>query len=661
MLDDKTEMIAHFIGIFELKTEEARLKIQYQEFTAQLADNPNFAELFNITVNMTSAYGLGGFMPDLKWPLAFVSVPVSNFSFIVPTAIGFAPFGFPAFFPTEFFNGAANGPSIAQTVFTIPIPSSLATITVQQNYLEDFDILNTYEGDAEFINVAAYNGGLEYLTDVADQLQVLRAPALATDEDAMVESAVALSEDVKALEEAGVEPAVEGAEIYAAFNGDINELTVNGEAVEEMPDLGDYSHRFATEEEEEEVEETNEAKSASGEVKDDDDLEEDQHEVSTGENLLLNEAYISTNWIDAPIISVIGKVVVADVISQINIWSDIDMINGALHSAEDGTNALNAAHFEYVSSDADEHSEDDGEETEEEIAEETEVAGDGPENVVVVTLEGNLINYNHVKQFNFANDGDIMSVGFSANDTMVQMGGNSLVNAASILGLGFHYDLIMVDGDMIDVAFLSQTNVMLDSDTLHYGKHFAGDVSTSDNLLMNWGKITNFGLDQHHDMAEGNHKVGAYKNDSVFDNVDLLRVLHVKGNLIDMQIVEQFNVLGDGDQAEIAAQTVQAADGANVSVTTGHNELLNMASITDAGLDSTIYTKEGAYTDAFLHQAEFVSEDDPLTLAMTDTLAGEAFLFLADGILDQDQGEDAGIYAPEPTEVAADVMQTVLA
>lgn len=661
MLDDKTEMIAHFIGIFELKTEEARMKVQYQEFAARIAENPDLGQLFNITIHMTSGYGLGGFMPDLKWPLANIAVPVSNFSVLIPGPFGFVPFGLPTFFD-DFFDAFPSLPSASKQVFSIPLPSQMATVTVQQNFLEDFDILNTYEGNAEFINAAAYNGGLEYLEDIARELQPLRTPEPAADEDAIKQAGLDISEDIKALEESGVETEVEGAEIYAAFNGDINEFTVNGESAEEMPHLGDHSYRFAKSEEEEEEEETNDPKSASGEVLTDEDAEEDSHEASTGGNVLLNECNIATNWLDAPVFTVMGKVVVADVISQVNVFSDVDMLNGMLHHDENGTKTYNAAHFEKISTTEEEEPEE-GEETE---------PGNGPSNTVVVTLEGNLLNYNYVKQFNFANDGDIMSVGFSANDTKIQMGDNTLVNATSILGLGFYYDLIVVDGDIIDLAYLSQTNVLLDSDKVHYDGEFAGKMTTSDNLLFNWGKISDVGLDTHAAMdevygkaaanfMEGKHKLGDVKDDAVFSDVDLLKVLHIKGSILDVQIIEQFNILGDGDQVEMAQHTLASAEGADVSLITGQNELLNLASITDAGMDSKIYTNEGAYTDAFLYQADFVSEEDPLVLAASDTLAGEAFLFLADGILEGEAPEDAGVNAPAPTETAVDVMQTVLA
>lgn len=63
MLDDKTDIIAHFIGIFELNTNAARMKAQYHEAIAQLAAQNDLGDLLNITINLTSQYGLGALSP----------------------------------------------------------------------------------------------------------------------------------------------------------------------------------------------------------------------------------------------------------------------------------------------------------------------------------------------------------------------------------------------------------------------------------------------------------------------------------------------------------------------------------------------------------------------------------------------------------------------
>ena len=57
-----------------------------------------------------------------------------------------------------------------------------------------------------------------------------------------------------------------------------------------------------------------------------------------------------------------------------------------------------------------------------------------------------------------------------------------------------------------------------------------------------------------------------------------------------------------------------------------------------------------------------VTINNPLLAADTDLLTGEAFLFLADGLLaPEEEGEDSLIAAAPPAETSVDIMQSVLA
>ncbi|MDC0739497.1 hypothetical protein N6L24_14505 [Cognatishimia sp. SS12] len=654
MLDDRTEIIAHFIGMFELNAEAARMKIQYQEMLARLAQQADLGGLLNVTVNVTSAYGLQDFMAGIKWPLSFVNVPVSNFSILVPGMAGFAPAMLPMFFPPayfgdDFFNGvqAAAGP-----VFSIPLPSSMANITVEANYLEDQDKFLNYDAGVEFVAARDFDDALQQLVDTANVLQPLGAPALPQNEEVIAQTGVDLAQDIATLRTDGGLPEVDGATQHVAFGGDVAGKTVNGESVEDIPKLAELRKRFEEKDEEDE----------------DAPLLEDHlanHELSTGQNLLLNEGVVVTNWLDAPMISVMGKAIFAKAISQTNVWNDSDTINGMLHaSANSSTQSMNAAAFTAESNPH--HSQIEKVEGEE--------MGDGPNHVVVTRLEGNLINYNHVCQYNFANDSDTVSVKFDADSTFLQMGDNTLYNVFDILGLGFHYDLIVVGGDMIDATFISQTNIMLDSDYLYYQEGFGGTIETSDNFLYNYASISDFGIDMTEemteDMAHASQKASEGSNalgdkilgHKAFADSDIMSVLYISGSWLDIQILQQFNILGDADQVALASATVQSAEGADISVLTGGNDLINYAAVHDAGLDSTIYTADGAYSEAFLYQADFVSESDPLMLLDADPLAGEAVLFLADGMLENTYEEDGVTVAVNaPAETTVDVMQSVLA
>ncbi len=671
MLDDKSEIIAHFIGIFELNVEAARMKIQYQEMQALLSPAPDLGPLLNVTINVTSAYGLGDFMPDLQWRTMPPPPPTDIFHFTIPPAPVYVAPVFFDFLPQFYFNDPfwSQGAVEGDLIFFIPIPSSMANVTVQTNWLQDNDILNLHDFGLDFLHPAAFQETLDALEQYGEDLKVLTTPGMPENEDAIADSAMSMSKTLGGMAEDDLSDSLPGATLHIAHGEDALQLTVNGESADDMPDLGEVSIRFANVEPEEEEDLPNEPQTAEGEeviveVNATVDIEPDEapHEVELGSNVLLNEVRIASDWLDAPVISVMGKVVNATAVSQINVWNDVDLINGEqTPSAMGSTQTFNA--FQFLTEDNPRHTPDP----------ENDQPGGGPQHVVIAHLDGNLINYNYVKQFNFADDSDVVSVRFEAADTYYQTGGNFLANGYGVLGLGFHYDMIVVGGDMIDLKFISQTNVMLDSDILHHQGGFGGSLDSSGNLLFNWAAIRNVGTDQTTEMteayeqasdavADGNTDIGSVRNDDAFEHSEVLRVLYVSGSVLDVQIVEQINVLGDADQIAWASETVQSADGADVSITTGQNEVINLAAVTDAGIDSTIYTSEGAYTESFLYQADFISEDDPLQLTNTDALANEAVVFLADGMITPDTDtDDVSINTPPPSETAVDIMQTILA
>ncbi len=682
MLDDKSEIIAHFIGIFELNLEAARMKIKYQELQAHLHANPDLGPLFNVTINVTSEYGLQDYVPEVSWRIPPALSPNPPFVLTLPPApVEVLPVdqGFTLgwyFNPPLWSPGAVGG---GDPIFFVPFPSSVATVTVQNNWLQDYDRLINYDADVAFYAPQSFEAAVQDMAKLAGDLQPLTTPDMPEDETAIVESVTAVLDEIADFTLIG--PSDGPAEIHLAVGEGALSLTVNGADADEMLELQDVSLVFAPPEEVEESEteatgpietpadlpESNGPQEATGEeiTSEDPPTDEDEgapHDLSTGGNVLLNDSYIASDWLDASVIAVQGYVMDAKVVSQVNVWNDVDMINGIqTASAAGSTESFNAVQFQSLSNPKPLTPEQEAE------------GGSGPQFVAISKIDGNVINYNYVKQFNFAMDSDVVSVRFDANETMIETGGNTLANGYSFLGLGFHYDLIVVGGNMIDMTFVSQTNVMLDSDYLHHGAGFGGDIESSNNLLFNWASLQDVGVDQNVAMNEtfqtaadrvmdGDTDIGSARDDTAFEHSEILRVLHITGDVIDVQVMEQVNVLGDADQVAWASETVQHQDGADVSVTTGENELINMASVVDAGIDSTIYTAEGAYTETFLYQADFISEEDPLLAADTDLLTGEAFLFLADGLLGpEEDGEDSLIAAAPAEETSVDIMQSVLA
>ncbi len=667
-LDDKTEVIAHFIGIFELTVEAARMRLQYDEISSQLRADPELGGLLQITVNLTSAYDLGEFYPALKAPFFLPTMPAAVGTYFGgyiglqgPAKVFSGTTGLAESFPALPTHWAPLTMHLDAASYWLIPPSSIATINLQKNVLVDADVL--WNGpELPVVAQEDLEAALFALAEAGFLMRPFEVPDLPADEEAIAEGALQLSEAARVFEAKETGPgteAPEGLSIYLARNEDAAGITQDGETAEEMPGLPEYSHRFAPAEEEEPEEEPSEGpQHAEGEtiVITEEDFEA-THELGTGKNVLLNEAHIATNWLDAPVFMVMGDLHVSANITQVNVWNDHDTFIGAPATDTGSTQGVNAAALSWEANPAAEKE-----------------GTEAPQGVAVTRIDGNVLSFNHVQQFNFAIDSDVVNVGFSARETFIQMGDNSLVNMAGLLELGFHYDMIVIGGSMIDVTLISQMNLLLDADILETSEGFGGLLTSSGNLLFNLASISEQGIDTPLVMGEAQaktaKKVAEDKklkeedlDDPAFAGTEVLNVLHISGHFLDVQIIEQVNVLGDSDQVRIAAEGAQGKDGATVKVNTGQNELINLASVTEMGLDSTVYTGGEVYSDALLYQAEFLSIDDPFAPASAEGLASEAVLFLAEGMVTEGSKESAGdgIYAPPPEETHVDVMQSILA
>lgn len=664
-LDDKSEIISHFIGLFDLKTEAARLRADYEEFKALKNHDPDLGGLLNVTVNLVSDYGLGSFIPEIKAPLFFPAIPGLE---------GLGLISLPAPIHTFFWGTIPSGPdslpfywsppvSLGELEFFIPPPASVATITAQYNFLSDNDFMLGFDFGQVFLDPLSFNGTLTELAGRATALQPIATPDLPEDEVAIADSGRAVAEEIRAYRDGKETPTDEDATVFVAFDEDAVGVIIGGERAEEMPDPADYSDAFVKEEEDDEVEGEEEEvvipPFPGEEAEAPRDAPDDSppvHEVVAGENLMLNQTNIVMNWLDAKVFVVMGDVVVANSVSQINAWNDVDTVNGAAKGGgASTTQSVNASAMTWEANPF--------------VPEE---GATGPAFVAVTTITGNVINYNHVQQYNFATDHDVVSVSFSASETFIQTGDNTMYNIADILEWGYAYDLIVIGGNMIDVALVSQINVLLDADNVTVAGDFSGLGETSGNLLFNYAEINQVGIDTPMEITaaygeaakavmDGGKPDGAILDDPAFLGTPVLKVLYISGDYLDLQVVDQVNVLGDVDQVALAAQTAQSLEGANVELFTGGNELINIAAITDLGMDSTIYTAGGAYSDAMLYQAELISNDDPIAQGM-EALASEAVLFLADGMLGPTQDDTTqGIAQPLPEETPVDVMQTLVA
>lgn len=656
--DPITDAISHFIGLFETVLEEARLRLDYDDFKALQQVQTEFSAIPLITVETRETYAVEGFdpkpVPAPTEPTTAVveqTVPVANIlPNTIPVSLTIAGNAYSSGvdgFPTHFTYNALDA-----LTFTIEPAGSVVAISVQQAFLSDNDVLRTGDGDIAFLATDGFEQRLDALAGLAAAAQVITSPDMpATEADIATYPAHAFAQ----IEAAQVLD-IGGPHATLVLGPDTPGVWVNGKTVDEAPQVKDHLPASLAPSAPEDAEDATAPSSPPA------------HDVLTGSNLLVNEAVIQTDWLDAKVIAVAGHALTLDLISQVNLLSDIDHLNGMKapgphHGPQ--PDLWNVASFNAKSSAPDGKSDD------------TEATATGtlPSNWIVTRIDGNVINLSWVQQYTFALDQDIGQIAFSAEATVLQFGKNTIVNASVMQELGYHYDLIMVGGNLIDFNSIIQTNVLLDDDWISYSGARPHGLSGDGNLLWNGASIFHLGVDAYDalsapfsdgldQLAAGGTTIGRdIAQDTLFDGTEALRVLYISGDMISARVIEQTNILGDADQVALAMESLAAQTDAPVTVMTGENALANLATINDMGVDSVILTADGHYSDALLYQAEFI-DPDAGGAGGTAALANEAVAFLADDlILSDDPHGDGTIQSGgyQNCDPSPDVMQSVLA
>ncbi|MGO4914795.1 hypothetical protein [Pseudogemmobacter sp. W21_MBD1_M6] len=658
-LDPITDAISHFIGLFETLLEQARLRIDYNELKALQQVQTEFSEVPFIDVETRETYAVEGFdpkpVPAPTEPTTSVveqTVPVAKIlPNTIPVSLTIAGNAYSSGvdgFPTHFTYNALDALN-----FTIEPAGSVVAISVQQAFLSDNDVLRTGDGDFAFLATDGFEQRLDALTGLAAAAQVITSPDMpATEADIATYPAHAFAQIQTAqLLDIG------GPHATLVLGPDTLGVWVNSKTVDEAPQVKDHLPASLAPSAPEDAEDAEDETAPSSPP---------AHDVLTGSNLLVNEAVIQTNWLDAEVIAVAGSAVTLDLISQINVLSDIDHLNGVASGPQPdlSPDLWNVASFSAKSSAPDGQSDDPEAAT-----------GTLPSNWIVTRIDGNVINLSWVQQYTFALDQDIGQIAFSAEATLLQFGENTIVNASFMQELGYHYDLIMVGGNLIDFNSIIQTNVLLDDDWISYSGVAPDGLSGDGNLLWNGASIFHLGVDTYDELsapfsdgldqlAAGGTTIGQdIAQDTLFDGTEALRVLYISGDMISARVIEQTNILGDADQVALAMESLAAQTDAPVTVMTGENALANLATINDMGVDSVILTADGHYSDALLYQAEFI-DPDAGGAGGTAALANEAVAFLADDlILSDDPYGDGSIYSDsyQNCDSSPDVMQSVLA
>ncbi len=662
MLDSITDKISHFIGHLHLSAEELRMREKYDQFRHEKAKMDELKDQDGKGKTLPD-YELGRYNPDLDWTPAakaaaqqadppHIPAPDDQPKALQPT---------PVLAQQQAIQASAQldpGSSLADVI--PPPPGSVATATVQVLVLEDNDVLGDVDA-AGFALPESYAPQLDALVAVANGLSPIQIPGPEAD-GSWAEIADGLRAQVEA---AAASPGGDGVTIVtgsAASGILVNGQPVDGGAEDAMPTLDDLLPAFIKARDGKE----DEADSDGGEESAEDapdpleavpghddpsspDIE--GHQVVAGANTAVNQAQVTSAWIDAEVIAVKGDAVQLAVISQVNVLSDKDALDPSAPPPMP-SDLINAARIERTSAPA------------EDRAADPEAL---PGNWIVTRIEGDLICYNWVQQTTWLTDHDRAVHTTGASNSYVALGGNQLVNTALIAELGFQFDLILVGGSYYDISMLQQINVLLDDDVV-IG---ASGASGGDNLLFNSAAIEATGVDSFGAITDD--YMGAIDavvdgaaamptflaQDGHLQGLETLRVLYISGDLVKMNLIKQVNIVGDSDQILIPPGAVSG----DVEVVAGSNALANVAAIRDLGVDSVVMAGGQVYTDALIHQAGFVDMDAAPTGVQIPGLANEAVAFLADGMIDPSAGpaNADGPVGPVPMDGGSlDVMQTVL-
>ncbi|MCE6958665.1 hypothetical protein LAZ40_06335 [Cereibacter sphaeroides] len=661
-LDPSTEAISRFIGSFHLELEAERMRSDYEAFRAagKLAEEaPQEPVPFPA---LSAPHELQDFVPGLKYapavpaaapePVEPAETPPAPVEPIAPDLLlPLREAALPA------VQGSGGEVAEGLPVLVPPPPNTILTVTVQVADLSDNDLLDFGTPDV-FLPVGLQMATLEALAGAAAALGADVDAGLPAHAVPTLADAGAMAARMIATGEAPAAPGVTEVTLHGAEALGIHVVGAPAGVLPDFLDLLPEALRPA----EEETAPT--GGGGAGDPASDPRLDpggssagpfsdmevEPGHAVGTGANLAVNETLITLRWVDAPVIAVGGTVVELAAISQTNV-----MVSSALPGTAPSGQAINAAAIEQFSSGG----------------AGTAAPGSGaPEDWRIVTIDGDLTAMNWVQQYVFLGDMDRAEVIFTGSSTWMGLGGNIVSNQAAIVELGFHYDLIVVEGDMLSLTSISQTNVLLDSDIVTGAP--AGTVTAQDNLQLNSARITQSGIDTVTEMtagirdtleamAAGGGPGAAILDDPAFAGLDGLDVLYVRGNFTKLNVIEQVNVLGDSDQLHLACEGLAAAGG-QIGIVTGSNAQANLAHVFDDGLDSTVMAAGGGYSDALIHQAGLIDLDAPPGGVALAPVVSEAVAFLAEGMIDPVPDlEIAPVPGLPDLPGSLDVMQTALA
>ena len=672
--DSVSEAIAHFIGCFDIRVDEMRMRQSYEEFyheqhLAAAAPiqhvSPGFFQRLELEVYIPGVsyrqpysdahidFGVPpqridiveGFVPGLQWH------PTNHL--LWPVLAGGVEFT------------AEPGPSFG------PVPASVMLSANQVMLLDDNDFIVLGSADV---------GAMRYLPDagpvqqmlalglaVSEPFASLEAPSEVEKIPAYFASAEAAIAAIAGEQNSDGQIATSSShQSSAGFTQDMTTVTgsaigglyVNGTPAETLPSLNDalpaQLQELVAEPDPEDVSTASLTIDPSGV----------SVTLESGANMMVNEAFIANAGLTSTFLAVAGDYHSINAIIQTNVHSDLDTLDSRLTSNGAETAAYNVASF---------------------VAELRDNAADVaagnpgvfPTNWQITVVQGDMVFLDWISQFSFTTDTDTHVLTAVGTTTTITSGENLGLNGVSMLDLGRYYDLVIVGGSLYDGNFVIQTNVLYDNDTVAMlsGALGNGEVSSSGNLLWNSASILNVGSgnivsglpDYYGDAiaslgAADYSMPGSFSSDGAFEGFGNLRVLFIAGDLYDLHAVQQVNVMGDADLVALYEDNVTAGASADEwSISTGSNALINVASIVDYdSVGSDVHVGGQIYSDAILIQADLVADSNTAPVT-NDALVSEVIAFLDIDMETGIPGEIDNVMVPMGDGGSVDAMQSVLA
>ena len=260
--------------------------------------------------------------------------------------------------------------------------------------------------------------------------------------------------------------------------------------------------------------------------------------------------------------------------------------------------------------------------------------------------DGDFYDIRAISQTNWIRDNDVSLQTSSESHFQLVLGKNEQVNLAEVVSLAQAYDLVIVLGDYHEINLIYQKNILLDADYLEaIGGN--GELHAGHNFLLNDATIEQFGNSQHQELSESLEDLIEQLNAGVTNldpsmatglpnfNDGSFDVLIVKGDVFDINVIEQVNIVEDADSASMFSE-----DGVAQVASTGGNFLTNAAAIITTDPAADIYVGGEVYEDEVLVQAEIIEDDDDVVYGDPDALAYELVAFTQDGSNGEHWSED---------------------